>query len=220
MPRVRTIAAGILLGTGLFVSVLLVPKIVDRNTPPAERIQPAIGFVLFGAGLVALGSWLTLQGQLHAGRTETNRLRGIFYRLLRNNQGQINVLRFSMEANISGAEAKAFLDERAREFNARFDVSEEGKISYYFDGDFARLPQALSYDVILESFPWRYRDRIAAIIQRQLGQDPRAVKAMVRMARSTPVTIARGVSQHQANSLRDELEEEGATILMITRDEA
>lgn len=219
MPRVRTIAAGMLLGAGLFVSVLSGAAIVDRNTPSEARTQFAVGFVVLGACPIALGSWLALHHQQQISQQENDRLYSIFYRLLRQHQGQINVLRFSMEANISGTQAKAFLDDRAREFNARYDVSEEGKIFYYFDGDFTRLPQATSFDVILESFPWRQRDRIVAIIQRQMSLEPRAVKAMVRQARSTPVTIARGISQSQANTLIDKLEAEGATTLMIEREQ-
>ena len=218
MARVRTIAAGILLGTGLFISVLTGSTIVDRNTPPQARARFATGFVLLGVCPIALGSWLVFQNQRHGTATERDRLQGIFYKLLRDHHGQINVLRFAMEAKITGDEAKAFLDDRAREFNARFDVSEEGKISYYFDGDFTMLSPAVSFDVILESVPRKQRDRIVHLIQRQMSLETRAVKSMVRQAQSTPVTIARGVSQQRANALRDMLEAEGAKTLIISRE--
>jgi hypothetical protein len=41
---------------------------------------------------------------------------------------------------LSGAAAKAFLDDRAREFNANYQVTEAGDVVYVFD--VSHLPQA------------------------------------------------------------------------------
>jgi hypothetical protein len=218
MSRVRSLAAGSLLGIGLFVSVLTGSSVIDRTTPPAARNQFTAGFVLFGLIPIALGTWLTFKGREDDAQAEQQRLQGVFYRLLKEGKGQINVLRFSIEANINGTDAKAFLDDRAREFNAAFNVTEDGKIFYYFDGDFTALPAATSFDLILESYPWRERDTLANLIQYQMSLERRTARAIVKQARAFPVTIARGISQSRANSLKDKLEAVGAKVLIIARE--
>ncbi|GAC1470556.1 MAG: hypothetical protein NVSMB70_15590 [Chamaesiphon sp.] len=52
--------------------------------------------------------------------------------MLKENHGHITVLRLTMEAKITASLAKQYLDELAKEFDATFDVSDEGVISYYF----------------------------------------------------------------------------------------
>lgn len=59
-------------------------------------------------------------------------LKTIFYNLIRQNQGKIALMDLAMAANVTGKEAKQFLDERAREFDAHFDVTDEGDIIYVF----------------------------------------------------------------------------------------
>ncbi len=39
---------------------------------------------------------------------------------------------FAKEANITGTEAKQYLDAKAKEFNASFNLSNEGGIYYHF----------------------------------------------------------------------------------------
>lgn len=55
-----------------------------------------------------------------------------FYRVLRANNGNITVMRLAMDAGLSGKEAQAYLDEKAKEFNANYDVNEKGDIVYRF----------------------------------------------------------------------------------------
>lgn len=38
-----------------------------------------------------------------------------------------------METELDGDAAKAYLDTRAKEFNAAYNVTEEGSFSYYFN---------------------------------------------------------------------------------------
>ncbi|NJL90889.1 MAG: hypothetical protein HC916_14670 [Coleofasciculaceae cyanobacterium SM2_1_6] len=64
---------------------------------------------------------------------ESDRLQSIFYLLLRNNNGFITTLLFAMEAKISPEDAKAYLDQKAKEFSASFDVDDQGGIIYQFN---------------------------------------------------------------------------------------
>jgi hypothetical protein len=63
----------------------------------------------------------------------SDRVRSTFYRLVTEHNGQITILRFAMEAELSGQEARQYLDQRAKEFNATFDVLDGGNIAYHFD---------------------------------------------------------------------------------------
>ncbi|MFB2773480.1 hypothetical protein ACE1AT_30050 [Pelatocladus sp. BLCC-F211] len=62
----------------------------------------------------------------------SDRLQSIFYRLLEEKSGTISVLSFAKEAQISGDEAKHYLDAKAKEFNATFDVNPQGGVYYHF----------------------------------------------------------------------------------------
>ena len=46
--------------------------------------------------------------------------------------GEFSLLQYAKAADISGQEARAYLDERAQEFNATFEVDMNGGIIYRF----------------------------------------------------------------------------------------
>jgi hypothetical protein len=66
------------------------------------------------------------QGQLQ------RRLNTCFYQLLQQNQGRVLTLDFAMMAHLSAAASRKFLDEKAREFSAQFEVTECGEVVYLF----------------------------------------------------------------------------------------
>lgn len=87
----------------------------------------AAGTPLFtGGGLLLLGLRRKHRKQI------SDRLQSTFYRLVEKNKGCISVLLFAKEANITGTEARQYLDIKAQEFNASFDLSNEGGIYYHF----------------------------------------------------------------------------------------
>jgi hypothetical protein len=53
--------------------------------------------------------------------------------MLQENHGRITVLGFAMQSQLPAANARLYLDEKAKEFNANFKVNEEGAVSYHFD---------------------------------------------------------------------------------------
>lgn len=61
-----------------------------------------------------------------------NEIRNIFFDLVKKNQGSITVMEFAMAANLSGTDAKKILEKFAVEFDATFEVTEEGHILYLF----------------------------------------------------------------------------------------
>jgi hypothetical protein len=95
---------------------------------------------IFGVPTMALGGWLSLSLYLRSKREQkalqqqmSDRLQSIFYQILQENHGKVTVLSFAMQSQLPATTARAYLDEKAKEFNANFQVNEEGAISYHFD---------------------------------------------------------------------------------------
>jgi len=59
-------------------------------------------------------------------------LDSVFYRLIKENQGRVTALDLAMNAKLPGLKVQEYLDERALEFAADFQVTEQGGILYYF----------------------------------------------------------------------------------------
>jgi len=60
-------------------------------------------------------------------------LHGVFFKILEQKNGYIDEVNFAMTARISGNKAHKFLQEKAREFNAKFIVTEDGDTAYKFE---------------------------------------------------------------------------------------
>jgi nitrogen fixation-related uncharacterized protein len=117
------------------VSVSALPNLQDKSSTDMEireaRENAFLGITLslpflVGGGCLLWGAKQQNQKQL------SDRLQSTFYHLVEEKQGRISVLLFAKEANITGIEAKQYLDLKAKEFNALFDLSNEGGIYYYF----------------------------------------------------------------------------------------
>jgi large subunit ribosomal protein L7/L12 len=216
MARAKVIIAGILLGTGLAVGLLNTAILLNRNATSSSRFFSTVALMFFGLPSLAIGSKLVLKSQDEA-KQEQNRLQTTFYRLLKANGGKINVLQLAVETKISGTDAKAFLDDQAKEFNARFEVSEDGKVFYDFDlGADANLAASnlaaallsgeATYDVILEKpdAPWDepfWGSSILSEVERCVDEVPAKVRKRIKGAKY-PVTIAKGLSEEEAKNMR------------------
>ncbi|MBW4558972.1 MAG: hypothetical protein KME59_24240 [Trichormus sp. ATA11-4-KO1] len=96
--------------------------------------------IIFGVPTMVLGSWMSL-GLYRQSKYEkkalqqqlSDRLQSTFYQMLHENQGRVTVLGFAMNSQLPAADARQYLDLKAKEFNANFQVSEEGAVSYHFD---------------------------------------------------------------------------------------
>lgn len=220
--RIKTIAAGMLLGFGLPIGIICTIPLLDQTAPPDHKVGAFGALVLFGLTPTVMGSWLIYSNLSQGQRQARDRLQGTFFKLLREHNGHINVLRFSMEANISGEAAKAYLDERAREFNASFNVTEEGKLFYTFDAEFnqplwAALPGEPTYDVVLEFFPDQSRRDVVKAIHDLMGVEWDAAKDIAKQVKTRPMAIAQNVNRATAEDFRQQLETVGARILIVLR---
>jgi hypothetical protein len=161
MKTAEKLAAGWLLTLGFMFLTLSVSAGLERksmvkpvtmadNEYLAKEIinQPAFDHfgniirngIIFGIPTMLLGGWMSL-GLYRQSKNEkkvlqqqlSDRLQSTFYNMLQENQGRVTVLGFSMQSQLPAAEAREYLDLKAKEFNANFKVSEEGGVSYHFD---------------------------------------------------------------------------------------
>ena len=97
--------------------------------------------MLAGGGFMLWGLHQKNQKQVR------DRLDRMFYRRLKINQGKITVLELAMEGNLSGEEARKYLDTKAKEFNAHFETNDKGHINYRFEVpiSFFYIPNQMDY---------------------------------------------------------------------------
>ncbi|MDZ7960384.1 MAG: hypothetical protein RMY34_21295 [Aulosira sp. DedQUE10] len=96
--------------------------------------------LIFGVPTLILGGWLSL-GLYSQSRQEkkainqqmSDRLQSIFYQMLQDNKGRMTLVGFAIKSELPAIAARQYLDEKAKEFNANFKVSEDGAISYHFE---------------------------------------------------------------------------------------
>ena len=65
-------------------------------------------------------------------KSSDTRIRNIFFDLIQKNKGSITVIDFAVATDMSGTDAKKILEQFAIEFDATFDVTEEGQVIYLF----------------------------------------------------------------------------------------
>lgn len=163
MKTAEKFAAGWLLTLGFIFLSLSISALSEKNVLERAMEQPldgrnlgvpnyelldaiyqknneAVGGLVFGFPTSILGGWLALslynqkrQQKKALNQKVNEQLQSTFYRMVLENEGRITVLKFAMHSQLPAANAKEYLDQKAKEFNADFTVSEDGGISYYFD---------------------------------------------------------------------------------------
>ncbi|HBE18506.1 MAG TPA: hypothetical protein DEG17_21240 [Cyanobacteria bacterium UBA11149] len=145
MKLLKKIAAGLLLSWGfvfLMVAVSELPTLLGKNVTPKARedaTNTTLGGVALGFPPAGIGTWLVWEMYRKSQKekeqieeAKADKLRGIFFRLLEENKGDITMLHFVRETNLTVEEAKEFLDRQALTLDATFDVTEDGNIFYHF----------------------------------------------------------------------------------------
>ena len=88
------------------------------------RFLVTIGII----GGIAWG-WRRYQRQQ---QQQVGNLDEVFYRLIKENQGRVTALDLAINAKSSGEKVREYLDAKAKEFGADFEVTEQGGIIYCF----------------------------------------------------------------------------------------
>lgn len=133
MKRCKKVIAGLLLAFGIPFSLLLVTEILNPQTKPKDKDDAMAALFILTLPAAAVGGWLAWGIYKGGAKEESDRLKSAFFQLLMEGNGRITVIQFAKATQLSGEEAKRYLDEKAKEFNATFDVDDKGGISYYFN---------------------------------------------------------------------------------------
>lgn len=110
-----------LVAVSTLVVVLLIGMAIIRMILPLLTVA-AIG---------CAGVWFWQRYQ-RSHQQQQRSLDDVFYQLIQRHQGQVTVLDLALNARLSATAARQFLDAKAREFTARFEVTEQGDIIYVF----------------------------------------------------------------------------------------
>lgn len=139
MKLIKKIGAGLLLTFGIPLTIYAIAEIVNPDTDSDDREDAIAALIIFTLPATAVGGWLAWsvykqgkQEQAARDKEVNARLKSTFFRLVQEGEGRITVMRFAMETQLSGEEAKQFLDQKVKEFDGNFDVSEQGNVAYRF----------------------------------------------------------------------------------------
>lgn len=140
MNRALMLTGACLFGVGLTLTYELVGRLASPDETiryaAAVPLAVALSLTAFGVSLTGLASHQGIQRREREQQyRESVRLHSTFLRLLHEGNGDVSVLQFAIETGLEGKSAKAYLDEQAKAFNARYDVTHEGKLAYFFDLD-------------------------------------------------------------------------------------
>ena len=132
MKPLKTIWATVLLSLGIVLIGSGIYAPFNSAISKEEQREEAIACLVFGVPLAAWGGLIVLGLRQDKQQQERDRLNAAFSKLLTQSDGRITTLAFSMETGLPGNMAKVYLDERAKEFDANFDVDDEGNVNYRF----------------------------------------------------------------------------------------
>lgn len=218
MKLATKIAAGVLLGIGVPICLLATARLLDPKTIPQERFELEVALITLGLPSTALGGWFALKTTDKRRREERDRLQSAFYRLIRQTNGHLTVLQFAMETGLDGEAARDYLNLKAKEFNASYNVTEEGSLTYHFDlGGFAAgtLPAATeTFDVVLEAVPLNRRRQAIKVIRELTGLEWQQAKALVKRLPESAV-LQRGVPKAVAEASKRRLAAVGVEVLIV-----
>ncbi|OUL18123.1 hypothetical protein [Nostoc sp. 106C] len=162
MKTAEKLAAGWLLTLGFMFLTLSVSAGIEKHNilkpiqTPIEDEESVLDFpnkeylylldatarqgLIFGVPTLILGGWLSLglyrqskQEKKAINQQMNDRLQSIFYQMLQENKGRMTLVGFAIKSELPAITARQYLDEKAKEFNANFKVSEDGAISYHFE---------------------------------------------------------------------------------------
>jgi hypothetical protein len=133
MKPLKKVIAGLLLAFGIPLSLFAITKLLNPQSKPNDKQGNWAALMILSLPATAVGGWLVWGLNIDGKKPSSDRLNSTFFRLLLEGNGHITLVQFAKETQLSIEEARQFLDEKAKEFNATFDTDEKGGISYYFN---------------------------------------------------------------------------------------
>ncbi len=139
MKLIKKFLAGCLLLFGIPFSVVMICEIINPKTADLDKKNSVSALTILTIPSTVMGGWLSLSLVQQKKREQTllieseqKRIEFVFLELIENNSGKITVLQLARNAQISTQSAKEYLDEKAKELGANFEVNEDGNVSYRF----------------------------------------------------------------------------------------
>jgi hypothetical protein len=135
MRLLQKVSAGVCLLIGLPIIMMATVEGLNPNTSPEDRSGLMAALAFFGLPPTALGGWLIWNlRQQHERSLETlaDQQEQRFLQLLQDHKGDLTVLQFATATQLSLEESKVYLDEKAQQLNASFDVLDNGAVVYRF----------------------------------------------------------------------------------------
>lgn len=139
MKLIKKFLAGCFLLFGIPFSAVMILEILNPKTPTQEKQNDVAALTILTIPSTILGGWLSWS-LVQQNRKEKalllessqQRIQLVFLELIEQNAGRITVLQLAKNAEISTQLAKEYLDEKAKELNANFEVNEQGNVLYHF----------------------------------------------------------------------------------------
>ncbi|BAY73621.1 hypothetical protein NIES25_00290 [Nostoc linckia NIES-25] len=124
---------------GIPLSAGMLWEIINPKTTPKDKQGAVAALVILTLPSTMIGSWLSWSLIQESKKeksllleAEQKRLQSVFLELVESNSGTITILQMAKNADLSTQKAKEYLDDKAKELNASFEVSENGNILYRF----------------------------------------------------------------------------------------
>ncbi len=130
----QKIFAGIFFSIGFIFLTVTVSSLATKNPTPKDR-SAAMGGIIIGVPAIAAGSWIVWKQKKRQDDLKEVRQRQLefnFLTTLQANNGSITPISFAITNELSLEEAKQYLDKKAAQLNADFNVTEDGGVSYKF----------------------------------------------------------------------------------------
>ncbi|MFQ4140290.1 hypothetical protein PGN35_028650 [Nodosilinea sp. PGN35] len=135
MRLLQKVLAGVCLSFGLFIVLAVTVEIFNPTSDAEDRSGSIAALVLFGLPPTALGAWLiwNLRQQHERSLKDlADQQEQRFLQILQDHKGSLTVLQFATATKMSLEESKVYLDEKAQQLNASFDVLDNGAVVYCF----------------------------------------------------------------------------------------
>lgn len=198
----------------------IVDIVLRPDVDAVGRRKIVTSSLMLGLPALAGGSWIVWDLKQRDRLRREARLQATFFELLQQGQGYIGVLPFAVQTEFNAAQAKAYLDEQAKQFDADFQVNETGQVFYYFDvsgmdsAQLAGAPVVGRCDVVLEDYSGARRREVAKVLKQQLGCSWSEAK---RLMESPPMVVKASLERGEAEAIKRALEAAGAQISIRLR---
>lgn len=130
MNLIKKVVAGCCLSLGFAFLLVTVSGIVEAEN--SDRRSAIWGGLLFGVPTAVAGGWLIYDLSKKHNQQKTAYIRSKFYNLIKEQKGVVGVLDLAMAAQISGEQARFYLEQFSQEFTADFEITAENKVIYRF----------------------------------------------------------------------------------------